>query len=110
MDLKLAYLPTDQEENVRPVNIREPQLQLSRDRMNSIELNVNVGDVLAGRTSALDFTGNNVLTFCEQNGLSLIERKKLPIAANETLVNIVRKNYISELEDLNQLSTISVDQ
>ena len=84
---------------MRPSNIKEPQLDFSKERGSVISLNVNLDDVLNKRTAALDFTGDNVIDFSRENGLAFIEREKVAIAADKSLLEIVRKNFASEMED-----------
>ena len=95
VDLKMAFLPEDEEENIRPKGTETVQLDLSKERIKTIELNVNIQELTNGNLAALNFSGDNVARFMDENGLKLINRNKRLLAADKSLLQVTRRDYIS---------------
>ena len=95
VDLKMAFIQDDDLEDIKPDNVEDPILQVSKERVSVYELVVEPQRVLKGELAAIDFSGTDVVKFANSNGLLLVERRKRLFEGDKTLLQVARGNYIS---------------
>ena len=86
----MAFIPEDEDENIRPEGITDVQLDLSKDRAKSVELEVDIQELRKGNLAALNFSGDNLVRFFDENGLQLVNRDKKLLGSETSLLRTTR--------------------